>query len=310
MFFLLTVAATFVGGIQLYNSTKESIILQGEVNAQQSAMSFDRYLLVRKNTVLLAGNVVNNMLGEDRPINEILEYLIDESQSIKDSIDRDYTGLYGWIKGQYCDGDGWVPDEDYIPTERPWYVETMADNSEITFVSPYLDAQTHTIMMTLATKLEDGVSVLALDISLEQIQEITEEIASQTTDSYCFVLSKDGKVIAHSDRDELGKNYLEETGTLGSSVVQTLYNEGNHQFELNYGGQKYMVYAKNLEGGWYCASLVNTEEFYRPLQIIFALLIVLTLLEAAVFIAVFYHLSSKNLAVSIGIYDDTQYQET
>ena len=126
---MLTVAATFVGGIQLYNSTKESIILQGEVNAQQSAMSFDRYLLVRKNTVLLAGNVVNNMLGEDRPINEILEYLIDESQSIKDSIDRDYTGLYGWIKGQYCDGDGWVPDEDYIPTERPWYVETMADRS-------------------------------------------------------------------------------------------------------------------------------------------------------------------------------------
>ena len=31
--FLLTVAATFVGGIQLYNSTKENIVLQGEVNA-------------------------------------------------------------------------------------------------------------------------------------------------------------------------------------------------------------------------------------------------------------------------------------
>ena len=206
--FLLTVAATFVGGIQLYNSTKESIVLQGEVNAQQSAMSFDRYLLVRKNTVLLAGNVLNNMLTEDQPVSEILHYLTTESQSIKDSIDKDYTGLYGWVKGQYVDGVGWVPDEDYIPTERPWYVETMADDSEITFVSPYLDAQTHTIMLTLATRLNDGVSVLALDISLEQIQEITEEIANQTPDSFCFVLNKDGLVIAHSDPDELGKNYL------------------------------------------------------------------------------------------------------
>ena len=80
--FLLTVAATFVGGIQLYNSTKESIVLQGEVNAQQSAMSFDRYLLVRKNTVLLAGNVINNMLAEDQPVGEILHYLTTESQSI------------------------------------------------------------------------------------------------------------------------------------------------------------------------------------------------------------------------------------
>ena len=138
--FLLTVAATFVGGIQLYNSTKESIVLQGEVNAQQSAMSFDRYLLVRKNTVLMAGNVINNMIAEDQPVGEILHYLTTESQSIKDSIDKDYTGLYGWVKGQYVDGVGWVPDVDYIPTERPWYVESMADNSEITFVSPYLDA--------------------------------------------------------------------------------------------------------------------------------------------------------------------------
>ncbi len=91
--FLLTVSATFVGGLWLYNSTKESIVLQGEVNAQQSAMSFDRDLLVRKNTVLLAGNVVNNMLAEGQPVSEILHYLTTESQSIKDSIDRDYTGL-------------------------------------------------------------------------------------------------------------------------------------------------------------------------------------------------------------------------
>ena len=273
-------------------------MLQGEVNAQQSAMSFDRYLMVRKDTVLLSGNVMNNMLQENRPISEILHYLTTESQSIKDSIDKDYTGLYGWINGQYCDGVGWVPDEDYIPTERPWYVEAMADNSEITFVSPYLDAQTHTTMMTLATKLKDGNSVLALDISLEQIQEITEAIARQTPDSYCFVLNKAGNVIAHSDKDELGKNYLEETGTLGSSVVQTLYKEGGHQFELNYGGQQYMVYAESLEGGWYCASLVNTAEFYRPLKMILSLLIFLTLLEAVVFIAVFYHLSSKNLEIS------------
>ena len=297
--FLLTVAVTFTGGIHLYRATKESIVLQGAVNAEQSAMSFDRYLLVRKNTVLLAGNAVNNMLTEKQPASDILEYLTHATQSVKDSIDRDYTGLYGWVQGQYLDGGGWIPDKDFVPTERPWYTETMADTSEITFVSPYLDAQTNTVMMTLATRLNDGVSVLALDISLMQIQIITEEIARQTRDSYCFVLNRDGKVIAHSDSGELGKNYQEETGTFGAAVVQSLYDEQKHQFELEYGGQQYMVYAERLEGGWYCASLVNTAEFYRPLKIILALLIILTLLEAFVFIAALYHLSSKNLAISI-----------
>ena len=297
--FLLTVAATFAGGIKLYNSTKASIVLQGEVNALQSAESFDHYLMVRKNTVFLASNVINNMIKEALPNSEILNYLTNESQSIKDSIDQDYTGLYGWVNGEYVDGIGWIPDKDFVPTERPWYRETMADNSQITFVSPYLDAYTHTIMMTLATRLNDGVSVLALDISLEQIQKITEEIARQTPNSYCFVLNKNGLVIAHSDPKELGKNYLEEKGSLGSSVVHSLYFDGQHQFELQYGDQKYMIYAESLEGGWYCASLVNTAEFYRPLQIILVLLIILTLQEVAVFIAVFYNLSSKNLAISI-----------
>ena len=95
--FLITVAATCAGGYHFYRTTKESICLQGKVNAVQSAKEFDGYLLVRKNTVLLAGNVINNMLAEDQPVGEILHYLTTESQSIKDSIDKDCTGLYGWV---------------------------------------------------------------------------------------------------------------------------------------------------------------------------------------------------------------------
>ena len=114
--FLLTVAATFAGGIKLYNSTKASIVLQGEVNALQSAESFDHYLMVRKNTVFLASNVINNMIKEARPNSEILNYLTNESQSIKDSIDQDYTGLYGWVNGEYVDGIGWIPIWMLTPT--------------------------------------------------------------------------------------------------------------------------------------------------------------------------------------------------
>ena len=117
--FLFTVAATCVGGYRFYQTTKEGIYLQGRVNAVQSAKAFDGYLLVRKNIVKLAGHVVDEMIREGKPNREILDYLTAESLSIKKAIDKDYTGLYGWINGEYCDGDGWVPDEDYVPTQRP-----------------------------------------------------------------------------------------------------------------------------------------------------------------------------------------------
>ena len=174
--FLLTVTLTCVVGYKFYDTTKENIHLQGKVNAVHAAKEFNGYLLVRKNTVILAGHVVDEMMGEGRTNAEILDYLTNESLSIKKSIDKDYTGLYGWINGEYLDGDGWVPEEDYVPTERPWYRETLADDSEITFVRPYLDAQTKTVLTTVAVKLADGKSVIALDITLSRVQEIAASI--------------------------------------------------------------------------------------------------------------------------------------
>ena len=282
--FLLTVAATCVGGYYLYTSTKESIELQGRVNAVQSAKEFDSYLLVRKNTVMLASHVVDEMIAE--------------SLSIKKAIDMDYTGLYGWINGEYCDGVGWVPDEDYVPTERPWYTETIADESEVTFVRPYLDDHTGTVLTTMAEQLSDGVNVIALDVSLSRVQEITEEIAMQTPGSYGIVLDKTGQVIAHSDMSELGKNYLEETGTLGAELASNLYVGDSRLFEIQFGGQEYVAFVETIEGNWQVVSLINTNLFYRPLRIILLLVALFTLMEAVVFIAVIYNQSEKNLAIA------------
>ncbi|MBQ3701629.1 MAG: cache domain-containing protein [Oscillospiraceae bacterium] len=205
LMFLLTVTVTCVVGFQFYRTTKDNIHLQGRVNAVQSAKELDGYILVRKNTVILAGHVVDEMIREGKSNEEILDYLSAESLSIKKSIDKDYTGLYGWINGEYLDGDGWVPEPDYVPTERPWYRETIADDSDITFVTPYIDAQTGAVLTTVSETLSDGVSVIALDVTLSSVQEITEENARQTPGCLGIVLDETGQVIAHSDRAELGK---------------------------------------------------------------------------------------------------------
>ena len=40
----------------------------------------------------------------------------------------------------------------------------------MTFVTPYLDQHTGTVLTTMAKKLSDGVNVVALDVSLQRIQ--------------------------------------------------------------------------------------------------------------------------------------------
>ena len=296
--FLLTVSVTVVVGYQFYRTTKEDINLRGQLNAVTSAKEFESYLLVRENTVILASHVVDEMIKEGVGNDRILEYLSAESLSIKKSIDKDYTGLYGWINGEYLDGDGWVPEPDYVPTERPWYTETIANDEEITFVNPYLDAQTGTILTTVAKKLSDGVNVIALDITLSRIEEITEEISRKTPGSIGIVLDEAGQVIAHSDKNELGKNYREETGTLGAALTEKLYQTDSSQFELEYDGHEYVVFSETIGGDWRSISLIDTRVFYSPLIIILSLLALFTILEAIIFLIILYNQSEKRLAVA------------
>lgn len=296
--FVAAIGLTALGTYHLFKAVRGEIYLQGRINAVESAKEFDNYLIVRKNTVLLAGHVVEEMNREGKTNSEILEYLESESASIKMHIDKDYTGLYGWINEEYLDGVGWVPDEGYVPTERPWYLETIADDSDITFVKPYLDDQTKTVLTTMATELSDGSGVLALDVTLGRIQVITEEITKNSPGSYGIVLDKTGQVIAHTDESELGKNYLEETDSLGALLARSLYTDDNKEFELSYGGQKYMVFVEPIEGDWRAVSLINTRVFYRPMMIIASLLMLFMVLEVIVFLVNIRNIIDKKSAMA------------
>ena len=142
MVIVFFVALIVVYFFNLSSSIKESIITKGELNAVQSADRFDRYLLTGIDSIKLASHTIDTMLQEERSNEEILEYMTKETDCIIASIDEHFTGLYGYIRGEYLDGVGWVPDEDYVPTERPWYIIGREFDGEIALVEPYLDAQT------------------------------------------------------------------------------------------------------------------------------------------------------------------------
>ena len=198
------------------------------------------------------------------------------------------SNLYGWINREYLDGAGWVPDADYVATERPWYTETMESDREITFVRPYLDLQTNTIMMTVSDLMGDGESVLAMDVSLEPIQQIVEKVSAATEGGQAFVLDDSGIVVAHSDKNQLGKNFLNETDSPGGAVAQKILVDGQMQFDLQTGEGNYSVYVDKLEGGWFSISLINADIWYRPLTQ--AMIIFYAILAVVVFFLAYFFL--------------------
>ena len=293
---IANITAAFIGN-SFYATEKETLRQQCELNAKDSAREYDHILLTRVNIVTLVGRTVDSMMASGTGSEKIEKYLVEQTNNIAATLDPTTTGLYGWVGGAYLDGVGWVPDDDYVPTERPWYIQTVESDQEITFVEPYLDLQTYTVMMTVSDLLSDGQSVIAMDVSLDPLQAIVERIAAATEGGQALVLDGSGIVVAHSDKNQLGRNYLNEPESLGGAVARKILADGEKQFDLSAKEGNFSVYVEQLEGSWYSVSLINADVWYRPLRNTILAFSVIVALVSFFLVAVFLRLSAKNVAL-------------
>ena len=292
---LVTLATAVSVEKRVYESNKNVLLLQGELLVKESTLEYVRYLHTHENIIELVGYTVNTLLAEGTDPEVLEKYLTEETQFITASLDQRTTGLYGLFNGVYVDGAGWVPDSSFVPIQRPWYWQTITTDHEVVFVTPYIDANTGEMMMTVSKLLDDNASIIAMDISLDPIQEIVEKVSTTTEGSLAMVLAGDGTVIAHSDSNQVNRNYLYLTGTLGSEVAYEILVNGQRQFDLRTDSGNYSVYVDALEGGWYNVSMINADIWYGPLQRTVVIFVIILAVLVLLIVGAFLRLSGNNL---------------
>ena len=182
----------------------------GVSSLSQVTEQLEGYLSKGMNVVQTTAVTLEYMMENDASAEEIEKFLVYESYKYTTEIDENFTGIYGLFNDVYIDGIGWIPDADYVPRNREWYVVAKEAQGKAALVSPYLDAQTNTIMMSISKMFPDKDSVISLDIALDEIQTITEGICLNGI-GYGFVVDKEGLVVAHNNIEEKGKNYYKDT---------------------------------------------------------------------------------------------------
>ncbi len=278
-----------------YSSVRDSILTRGELDSALTAEQLNRYLISGFDVMKLAEYRVNTMLRDNASNAEILAFMTEQSDTITNARNENFTGIYGYIRGEYLDGAGWVPEDDYVPTERPWYTAAIEMNRQFALVDPYLDAQTGTVMMTLAVMLCDNESVIALDLTLAPIQAIMEESAAKHSGSYSVVIDGTGGVVAHSVKEHLGRNYLQETDTLGALIARRIFMQNELTFTINYHNTLYMVYVTPIENEWYSLSVIDASDIFIPLRAIMISTIVLLIITIGIVVSVLINISKKTL---------------
>ena len=266
----------------------------GVSSLAQVTEQLEGYLSTGMNVVETTSETLEYMIDNGAEKEEVINFLRYKTDRYKTEIDSSFTGIYGYFYDDYLDGLGWTPGPDFIPTQREWYLVAKEAKGRPALVSPYLDAQTGTIMMSISKLFPDGTSVISLDITLDEIQEITQEICLNGR-GYGFVVDKNGLVVAHNDINEKGKNYLDDETM--SPVLNRIYKERADFFEIEIGKETYTVFSNSVMTDWYVVMIVSNEKLYHDVDATLTRNIIIGIL-ISVFIIFFYIYAFKQIEYS------------
>lgn len=149
---------------------------------------------------------------------------------------------------------GWEAPEDFVVTEREWYMKAQ-ENPDMVYVSePYLDEQTGGFCITMSKALKVNgkvVGVVGIDMYMDSIISLVD--GEQTNQSYSFLVSGEGTILTHVSEDlALSKEHSENMAT----AVKGRYAQVNRTdkklcFVLDYNGRLTLMQASGVEEcGW------------------------------------------------------------
>ncbi len=231
----------------------------GEITSEYGEQAISSYMQTCIEAIDLTCHGVEKLLQDRVPMYDVQKYVEVQSENYTEVIDPNYTGIYGYINGKYIDGSGWNPDAGYDPTSRPWYIDGVAAGGKAKLVDPYMDLQTKKVAMSVSKRLEDGYSVISMDVSLAKVQEMTEEILRDNKKTEVMLITDDGTIVAHSVATRTLGNLFSKTELLHGHSVDELKDPNNSFFTVSYKGKHYYVYFKEIYDNWYVVSQINID---------------------------------------------------
>lgn len=250
----------------------------------------DNYLDTTKGMLWVTAETVDQMTQHNVPNDSIQHYLVDQTEAQIETFNFDYTGLYGYIGGEYLDGLNWVPDDDYVPTERDWYRQAIAAGGDTIIVPPYVDAQTGQVVITITRMLSNGEDVVAVDLTMEYIQELSANLNLRDK-GYGFIFDEDGLIIAHEDEAMKGRNLNDIEGM--SELMEQAMSNVTGYFEMIIDGEPSTVFVQTVMDQWYVVIIISNSELYaESVQQISVNVLICVIIF--VLIGLFYFLGYRN----------------
>ena len=266
-----------------------SVMELGDDKTSAITADLENYLENAKCVLWVAADTVDHMVENGATNEEIVEYITRESTNTASQFDETYTGIYGVIRGEYVDGVGWTPPDDYDFTKRDWYIITCSGEGEPILIPPYVDAQTGNVIISIGKALTDNSNALAMDLTLQNVQDTVEDIQINGH-GYGYIIDNNGMIISHPDKSKNGEyiNETEEDKAFYDKIIST----GKGNFVTDIDGEKCTVFVDEVLDQWHLVIVTkNTELYEAPIKLLY--LSVLINLVVFILISTFYILGYR-----------------
>ena len=283
---LIGMAVTVTVFFRIYYISRQSIINMWSSRTNTMSQEIEQYLNVPRDAVIFASAGIEDIMSEGATNREVNDFLINASEVYTDLIEGNSTGIYGYVRGQYLDSSGWTPPAGYDASIRPWYVDAVKADGEVAFVEPYVNTQTSTQMISVSKLLNDKESVLSMDIHLYPIQKLNEDMLENKGLEMSMVIDADGFVVAHSDFEEVGKNYVNDGTEYHSKIINGALSEDSNVFSFYNGLDKKTAFSRRINNEWFTVFVFDDKILFSSILFVYlssglVLLIVLAALLLA-----------------------------
>lgn len=261
----------------------------GEDRISAEAAQLESYLTRAKSSLWVTADTVDYMLRDGASTRDVSNYLTEETEHQTLQYDENYTGFYALVGGEYVDGLGWEPPQNYDPRHRDWYVSAIEAQGDISIVPPYVDAQTGSIVISIGRMLTNGTDVVSLDVTMNEILQIVSELHIKGK-GYGFIVDQDGVVIAHQDAQKQGGLLTDDEQQL--ALFDKILEEQNGTFAMTVDGQDGTVFVRQVMDQWYMVIVLSNSELLAEVlqQVTINVLICVVIF---VLIALIYYMGRK-----------------
>jgi len=241
---------------------------------------------------------VRSMIMNGDDAGKLREYFNDLSNYV--TLDKqsylNFNGFMGYFETlpdgpAFIESFVWDRPTDFAPTERPWYLDAVAENGKIAETLMYHDLVYGDMMLIYSHCIFDDagrrLGVVSYRVRIDNIRKyVVNAIMAQG--GYGILVSKDMTILAHPNEKFVGENVYIHPEIPFSIFVNDLQNgiEINERPLVSFKGEPSLATFRSLFNGWFLGIVMPRGAYYESITNMALILIMLGAALASVLVFV------------------------